>query len=303
MQNIARKIFVYKKSWQKARTFFVYNHMKTKTKVAIQGIKASFHEEAAFKFFGRDIETLECNSFKQTCDLLESNKADYVVMAIENSIAGSLLPNYTLIREYNFAVVGEVYLPIQLHLMALPGVKFEDIKFATSHPIAIRQCVDFFEDFPQIQVMESSDTAACAKKIRDEQLKDTVAIANTLAAELYGLNIIERRIESNKKNFTRFLILRKDKTEDHKEINKASICFQVGNHVGALSKVLQLFAELNVNLTKIQSMPVLGRRNEYYFYVDMEWKDMENYDTAIRKALKYTVNFNIMGEYLKNDKV
>ncbi|WP_199118384.1 prephenate dehydratase [Pedobacter sp. ASV28] len=277
--------------------------MKTKTKVAIQGIKASFHEEAAFKFFGRDIETLECNSFKQTCDLLESNKADYVVMAIENSIAGSLLPNYTLIREYNFAVVGEVYLPIQLHLMALPGVKFEDIKFATSHPIAIRQCVDFFEDFPQIQVMESSDTAACAKKIRDEQLKDTVAIANTLAAELYGLNIIERRIESNKKNFTRFLILRKDKTEDHKEINKASICFQVGNHVGALSKVLQLFAELNVNLTKIQSMPVLGRRNEYYFYVDMEWKDMENYDTAIRKALKYTVNFNIMGEYLKNDKV
>jgi prephenate dehydratase len=277
--------------------------MKTKTKVAIQGIKASFHEEAAFKFFGRDIETLECNSFKQTCELLESNKADYVVMAIENSIAGSLLPNYTLIREYNFAVVGEVYLPIQLHLMALPGVKFEDIKFATSHPIAIRQCVDFFEDFPQIQVMESSDTAACAKKIRDEQLKDTVAIANTLAAELYGLNIIERRIESNKKNFTRFLILRKDKTEDHKEINKASICFQVGNHVGALSKVLQLFAELNVNLTKIQSMPVLGRRNEYYFYVDMEWKDMENYDTAIRKALKYTVNFNIMGEYLKNDKV
>jgi prephenate dehydratase len=187
--------------------------------------------------------------------------------------------------------------------MALPGVKFEDIKFATSHPIAIRQCVDFFVDYPNIQVIESNDTAACAKKIRDEQLTDTVAIANTLAAELYGLNIIERRIESNKKNYTRFLILQKDKTEDNKKINKASICFQVGNHVGALSKVLNIFAELNVNLTKIQSMPVLGKRNEYYFYVDMEWKDMENYDTAIRKALKYTVNFNIMGEYEKNDKV
>lgn len=278
--------------------------MKTKkTRVAIQGIKASFHEEAAYKFFGKDIETIECNSFKQTCDTLEKNEADFVIMAIENSIAGSLLPNYTLIRDYNFAVHGEVYLPIQLHLMALPGVKFENIKFATSHPIAIRQCVDFFDDYPNIQVIESNDTAACAKKIRDEQLTDTVAIANTLAAELYGLNIIERRIESNKKNYTRFLILKKDKTDDGKKINKASICFQVGNHVGALSKVLNIFAELNVNLTKIQSMPVLGKRNEYYFYVDMEWKDMENYDTAIRKALKYTVNFNIMGEYEKNDKV
>ena len=276
---------------------------KHKTRVAIQGIKASFHEEAAFKFFGRDIETIECNSFKQTCDCLVNDEADFVIMAIENSIAGSLLPNYTLIREYNFAVTGEVYLPIQLHLMALPGIKFEDIKFATSHPIAIRQCVDFFDDYPGIQVIESNDTAACAKKIRDEQLTDTVAIANTLAAELYGLNIIERRIESNKKNYTRFLILKKDKTDDGKKINKASICFQVGNHVGALSKVLNIFAELNVNLTKIQSMPVLGKRNEYYFYVDMEWKDMENYDTAIRKALKYTVNFNIMGEYEKNDKV
>ncbi|MDQ7948532.1 MAG: prephenate dehydratase [Pedobacter sp.] len=277
--------------------------MKKKTRVAIQGIKASFHEEAAFKFFGRDIETIECNSFKQTCDSLANDECDFVIMAIENSIAGSLLPNYTLIREYNFAVSGEVYLPIQLHLMALPGVKFKDIKFATSHPIAIRQCVDFFDDYPQIQVIESNDTAACAKKIRDEQLTDTVAIANTLAAELYGLDIIERRIESNKKNYTRFLILQKDKTEDERNINKASICFQVGNHVGALSKVLNLFAELNVNLTKIQSMPVLGKRNEYYFYIDMEWINMENYDTAIRKALKYTVNFNIMGEYERNDSV
>lgn len=277
--------------------------MKTKTRVAIQGIKASFHEEAAYKFFGKDIETVECNSFKQTCDVLDADNADYVIMAIENSIAGALLPNYTLIREYNFAVVGEVYLPIQLHLLALPGVKFEDIKYATSHPIAIRQCVDFFDDFPQIQVFEGNDTAACAKKIKDGQLKDTVAIANALAAELYGLNILERRIESNKKNFTRFLILRKDKRETVKNINKASICFQVGHHVGALSQVLQIFAELNVNLTKIQSMPVLGKRNEYYFYVDIEWKNMENYDTAIRKALKFTVNFNIMGEYVKNDKV
>jgi prephenate dehydratase len=272
-------------------------------RIAIQGIKASFQEEAAYKYFGKDIETVECNSFKATCDLLEKNEVDYVMMAIENSIAGSLLPNYTLIREYNFAIVGEVYLPIQLHLMGLPGVKFKDVKYVTSHPIAIRQCVDFFYDYPTIQIIEGNDTAACAKKISEEKLTDTVAIANTMAAELYGLEIIERRIESNKKNYTRFLVLRNNKEEEIKGINKASICFQVGNYVGALSKVLNIFADHEVNLTKIQSMPILGKRNEYYFYVDLEWSNTENYDKAVRQTLKYTVNFNIMGEYKKNDGV
>lgn len=125
-------------------------------------------------------------------------------MVIENSIAGSLLPNYSLLREYNFSIVGEVYLPIQLYLLALPGVKFEDIKYVTSHPIAIRQCIDFFDEYPNLQVIESTDTAACAKKIREENLTDTVAIANKLAAKLYDLEIMERRIESNKKNYSAF---------------------------------------------------------------------------------------------------
>lgn len=273
-----------------------------KRRVAIQGIRASFHEEAAFKFFGEDIDTVECNSFKQTCEELKHKNADYVVMAIENSIAGSLLPNYSLLREYNFPIVGEVYLPIQLHLLALPGVKFEDIKYVTSHPIAIRQCIDFFDEFPHLQVIESNDTAACAKKIREEQLTDTVAIANQLAAKLYNLEIMERRIESNKKNYTRFLILTA-KTADDAPINKASLCFQVGNSVGSLSKVLNIFAEHNINLTKIQSMPVLGKRNEYNFYVDIEWKQHSDYDISIRKVLKHTVNFTIMGEYMRNDGV
>ena len=277
--------------------------METTKRVAIQGIKASFHEEAAYKFFGKNIETVECNSFKETCDKLEKNDADFVVMAIENSIAGSLLPNYTLIRDYGFSVVGEVYLAIQLHLMALPGVKFDDIKIVTSHPIAIRQCIDFFYDYPNIKIVESNDTAACAKRIQEEKLTDTMAIANTLAAELYGLNILERRVESNKKNYTRFLILKKDKTDEGKKINKASICFQVGHKAGSLATVLNIFAEQEVSLTKIQSMPVLGKRNEYYFYVDLEWPSTEKYDKEIRKALKYTSNFNILGEYQKNDKV
>ena len=273
-----------------------------KKRVAIQGIRASFHEEAAFKFFGTDIEAIECDSFKQTCEVLKDKKADYVVMAIENSIAGSLLPNYTLLREYNFSIVGEVYLAIQLHLLALPGVKFKDVKYVQSHPIAIRQCSDFFDEFPNLQVIESSDTAACAKKIREENLTDTAAIANLLAAKLYDLQVMERRIESNKKNFTRFLILA-DKPIGNTEANKASLSFQVGNSVGSLAEVLNIFSEYKINLSKIQSMPVLGKRNEYNFYVDIEWKNQSDYDSAIRKVLKYTINFTIMGEYQKNDKV
>jgi prephenate dehydratase len=276
--------------------------MKDKrTRVAIQGIRASFHEEAAFLHFGENIQTIECNSFKQTFEALQNGEADYVVMAIENSIAGSILPNYSLMLSYNFPVVGEVYLPIQLHLLALPGVKFEDIKYVTSHPIAIRQCVDFFDEYPHLKIVESSDTAACAKRIRDEELTDTVAIANTLAAKLYQLDVLERRIESNKKNFTRFLILTTHENVEKKENNKASLCFQVSNQVGALAKVLQIFAEQNINMSKIQSMPVLGKRNEYNFYVDVEWDNPKQYDSAIRQVLKYTHNFNILGEYQRHD--
>jgi prephenate dehydratase len=221
-------------------------------------------------------------------------------MAIENSIAGSILPNYSLLLSYAFPVVGEIYLPIQLHLMALPGVKFEDVKYVTSHPIAIRQCVDFFDEYPHLNIIESNDTAACAKRIRDEQLTDTVAIANTLAARLYGLDVLERRIESNKKNFTRFLILTHHENVGKKQPDKASLCFQVNNKVGALAKVLNIFAEEGVNMSKIQSMPILGKRNEYNFYVDIEWDEPKQYDTAIRQILKYTQNFNILGEYQRH---
>jgi len=268
-----------------------------KPRVAIQGIRASFHEEAAFRFFGEDIITIECNSFKQTFDALKNGEADYVVMAIENSIAGSILPNYSLLLSYSFPVVGEVYLPIQLHLMALPGVKFEQIRYVTSHPIAIRQCVDFFDEYPHLKIVESSDTAACAKRIRDEELKDTVAIANTLAAKLYDLEVLERRIESNKKNFTRFLILTSHENVKVTKADKASLCFQVSNEVGALAKVLNIFAEQGINMSKIQSMPVLGKPSEYNFYVDVEWEDNKKYDASIKLILKYTHNFNILGEY------
>jgi prephenate dehydratase len=269
----------------------------TTPRVAIQGIRASFHEEAAFKYFGTHIQTVECNSFKQTFEALKNKEADYVVMAIENNIAGSILPNYQLLMSYNFPIVGEVYLPIQLHFLTLPGVKFEDIKYVISHPIALRQCIDFIDEYPHLKVVESNDTAACAKRVHDEQLTDTAAIANALAAKLYSLEVKERRIESNKKNFTRFLILTHHENAKQVKANKASLCFQVTNEVGALAKVLNILAEENINMSKIQSMPVLGKRNEYNFYVDIEWPEGSNYDKTVRQILKYTQNFNILGEY------
>jgi len=271
-------------------------------RIAIQGTKASFHEEAAFKFFGDDIQTIECDSFKATCDALKQKKADYIMMAIENSIAGSLLPNYNLLQEYRFPIIGEVYLSIQLHLMAYPGVTLEQIKNVESHPIALRQCSDFFEEHPNIKVTEGMDTAACAKKIAENKLLDTAAVANSLAAKVYGLEILDRRIETNKKNYTRFLVLA-PKPEDNPQANKASLSFQTDNSVGSLAKVLNYLAEHQINMSKIQSMPVLGRRNEYIFHVDVEWKKISDYEAAIRKILKHTVNFNILGEYLKNEKV
>lgn len=276
--------------------------MSTRKKIAIQGTHASFHEEAAIKYFGNEIEIVECESFKKTCELLKKRQVEYAVMAIENSLAGSILPNYNLLRDYRFNIAGEVHLSIHLHLMALPGVAFREIKFIESHPIAIRQCDDFLEENPQIKVSEGMDTAACARKIKENGLKDTAAIANKMAAEVYGLDILEARIETNKKNYTRFLILSNDR-EPTQKANKASLSFQINNTVGALLSVLRCFEEENINMSKIQSMPVLGRRNEYEFYVDIEWKDQKHFDEAIKKALKHTINFNIMGEYLKNEKI
>ena len=271
-------------------------------KIAIQGAKASFHEEAAFKFFGREVEIVECDSFKKTCELLKQRKVDYIVMAIENSIAGSLLPNYNLLRDYKFHITGEVYLNIQQNLMVLPGVKLKDIKHIESHPIAIRQCEEFLSELEGVRITEGSDTAATAKMIAERKLTDTAAIAGTLAAEVYGLEILEKRIETNKKNATRFLVLSNEVVE-HKNANKASLSFQTGNTVGSLATILQCFADQNINLSKIQSMPVIGKRNEYDFFVNVEWKKQTDYEAAIRKVLKHSINFNIMGEYVKNEKL
>src|SRR5882757_11399430 len=182
---------------------------KKKLRVAIQGIATSFHEVAALTHFGSPIDTVECLSFHILCETLKNDQADFAVMAIENSIAGSILPNYFLLQEYHFSIVGELYLPIHMHLLALPGVKMSDIKSIESHPMAIRQCTDFLHRLDGVEIRESDDTALSAQKVKDKKLKDTAAIANEHAAKKFGLEILERRIETHKKNFTRFLILSK----------------------------------------------------------------------------------------------
>lgn len=281
-------------------TFCFYRVMskKKKLKIAIQGIAASFHEVAALSYFREPITTIECLSFHALCESLKKGEADFAVMAIENSIAGSILPNYFLLQEYHFSIVGELYLPIHMHLLALPGVKLEDVTHIESHPMAIRQCTEFLHRLEGVQIMESDDTALSARKVKEEKLKTTAAIANEFAAKKFGLQILEKRIETHKKNFTRFLILTR-KTESSEESNKASLCFEVINEVGSLADALMTFKDNSINLSKIQSIPIIGKPSEYSIHIDIEWKKRKNYDKAIRKVLRQVRNLNILGEYRK----
>lgn len=269
---------------------------KKKIKVAIQGIATSFHEVAAFMHFTEEIETVECLSFHRLCESLKTGESNFAVMAIENSIAGSILPNYFLLQEYHFYIIGEVYLPIHMHLLALPGVKLRDIKCIESHPMAIRQCSDYLHHLSGVEIRESDDTAYSAKKVADKKLQDTAAIANEQAAKKFGLEILEKRIETHKKNFTRFLILSK-RIPAKTDTNKASICFEVANEVGSLADALMTFKDNAINLSKIQSIPIIGKPSEYSIHVDVEWKRRRNYDEAMKQVLRQVRNLNILGEY------
>lgn len=272
--------------------------MKKKLKIAIQGIATSFHEVAALTYFDQPIQTIECLSFHALCESLNKGEADYAVMAIENSIAGSILPNYFLLQEYHFSIVGELYVPIHMHLLALPGVKLEQIKVIESHPMAIRQCSEFLHARNGVEIRESDDTALSAKRVKELKRDDMAAIANEFAAKKFGLKILERRIETHKKNFTRFLVLAR-KQGGEGLVNKASLYFEVSHEVGSLADVLMTFKTNKLNLTKIQSIPIIGRPQEYSFHLDVEWKKRKDYDTSLKLALRQVKNLNVLGEYKK----
>lgn len=267
-------------------------------KVAIQGVKGSNHHQVATDFFGDNIDLLECNSFDAVIDSLIVGAADKGIMAIENSIAGSIIPNYNLVYHNNIHVIGEHYLNIHHNLMVMKGKTFEDIHEVHSHPMALLQCKEFFKAHPQIKLVESVDTAETAKRIKEGQLANIAAIAPKMAAELYDLEIIADNIQTIVNNSTRFIVLKKqNKVLPEAEINKASLRFITDHKRGSLATVLNVMSDCNMNMTKIQSLPVIETPWKYAFFVDVTFDKYEYF--AKTKSLMQIMaeDFKVLGEY------
>ena len=272
-----------------------------KKNIGIQGIKGSFHHIVANNFFGKEIHLAEFLSFEEMIYNLNDGKIDYAVMAIENSTAGSIIPNYALIDEYDISIVGEYYLQITHNLMALKGQSLEDIKEVQSHPMALLQCRDFFKNNSSITLVEEKDTAQIAKKIADNKLKGLGAIASELACKIYDLEIIKENIQTIKKNQTRFVILQNIRPSENKNINKASLKFELDHKRGSLATILNVLSDCKLNLTKIQSMPKIQTPWRYSFFVDVTFDNKEDYFKAKSIVEIMAKEFKVLGEY-KNAK-
>ncbi|MEZ0184105.1 prephenate dehydratase [Flavobacterium oncorhynchi] len=263
------------------------------TKIAIQGIKGSFHHQVVKEYFSENVAIDECLSFEELIDSLLSGKSDQAVMAIENSIAGPIIPNYALIDKNNLHIIGEHYLNIQQNLMALKGQKMDDIKEVHSHPMALLQCMDFLKQYPNIKLVEDKDTAETARRIQEKQLTGIAAIASVTASEMYDLDIIASSIQTIKNNMTRFVIIKKQNSFlPESEINRASVKFELDHKRGSLAAVLNVMSDCKLNLTKIQSLPKIETPWKYSFFVDVTFEKYEDFAKA--KAL-----LNIMAEYFK----
>jgi prephenate dehydratase len=270
-------------------------------KIAIQGEKGSFHEIAARQYFNYDtIEIVPCSTFDLTLNTLITGEADFVVMAIENARSGSILYNYTLIRESGMKILGEQNLRIIQNLLALPGQSISDIKEIRSHPIALAQCMTFLNKYPGMTLVESDDTAGSARIISENKMKGVAAIASSSVAEIYGLDILAPGIETYKQNYTRFLVVGSE-DKGNKKGNKVSICFSTSHKPGSLASVLVKLAELEINLSKIQSVPRLNGEWEYMFYLDLELSKNTNSDVIRRVLDKKTRNLEVLGVYFKGD--
>jgi len=269
-----------------------------KLKIAIQGIKGSNHHQVAKDYFGAGIELAECMSFDFLVDQLLSAKADKGVMAIENSIAGSIIPNYNLIYHNGLHIIGEHYLNIHHNLMVLKGQQIEDIQEVRSHPMALLQCKDFFRQYPNIKLIEDVDTAETAKRIQEGQLKHVAAIAPNVAAELYDLNIVAADIQTIKNNSTRFIIVKtKNKELPKEDINKASVRFITDHKRGSLAAMLNVMSDCNLNLTKIQSLPIIETPWKYAFFVDLTFEGYDNFEKAKSLLNIMSEDFKVLGEY------
>ena len=281
------------------RTVFILSMEK---KIAIQGVKGCFHEQAARLFYqehGNIVpQTVECLTFDDLYKSIDKGMADAAVMAIENTVSGGLLPNFELLRKYDRKIKGEVFLRIQQNLMALPGQTIEDIKEVRTHYMAINQTREFFKDYPWIRLVESEDTAKSAADVAEGGLMGVGAVASTLAAELYGLNILAESIETYKQNFTRFLILDDALEVDKAKVNKSSMCFTLSHTPGSLAHVLTILSFYGMNLTRIQSLPIPGQEWQYFFYVDIKFDDYLRYEQALSAVRPLMEDMNILGEYV-----
>jgi len=270
-------------------------------KVSIQGFEGSFHQVAAQQFFGKDIEVIPCSTFREAIRVAGSKKeSDGGVMAIENSIAGSILPNYNLLQKSNLRVVGEIYLQIRQDLLVNPGVKLEDIREVHSHHMALLQCIDFLEKHPHWKLVETEDTALSAKLLHQHRSKHVAAIASKLAAELFSLDILAPGIQTMKNNYTRFLILqREDRAGKIEGADKASVNFHTDHSRGSLARVLTKIAEGGINLSKLQSFPIPGSEWEYSFHADMEFDNLAQFERVIESIGPITAELKIYGVYKK----
>ena len=269
-----------------------------KETIAIQGAEGSYHHKVARDFYGTTIQLEECMSFDVLVDSLLTNKANRGIMALENTIAGSIIPNYALIDKHNLHIIDEQYLNIHHHLMALKGKTIEDIKEVCSHPMALLQCKEYFKKYPHIKLVEDVDTAEVAKRIAKHQLKGVAAIAPKIAAEIFGLEVIEDEIQTIKENSTRFVIVQTKKPEiNEANINKASIKFQLDHKRGSLAAILNAISDCKMNLTKIQSLPVIEKPWKYSFFVDVTFQEYKDYQKAIAIIKIMAEEFKVLGIY------
>ncbi|WP_111308158.1 prephenate dehydratase [Confluentibacter sediminis] len=271
--------------------------------VAIQGIKGSFHHIVSLQYFEKPVDVIECMTFDGLVNSLVTKESDAGIMALENSIAGSILPNYALIDNNGLHVVGEHYLDIQHNLMALHNQSMEDIKEVYSHPMALLQCKEFFRDYPHIKLIEDKDTAEVSERIQKQQLKGVGAIASGMAAEIFQLNILAHSIQTIKHNETRFAIVKRTNSEvSEKDINKASIKFEADHKRGSLATLLNVMSDCKLSLTKIQSMPIIETPWKYAFFVDITFEMYEDFKKAKSIMDIMAINFKVLGEY-KNAKL
>jgi prephenate dehydratase len=271
-------------------------------RIAIQGEKGSFHEVAARQFFNNGIEIVPCSTFDLTIMAVKDNLADFAMMAIENARSGSILYNYSLIRESGVKILGEHNLRIKQNLMALPGQTVMAIREIRSHPIALAQCMTFLNHLRGVTLIETEDTAGSARYISENRLTGVAAISSAISAEIYGLEILAAGIETYKKNFTRFLVLGNEK-DARKDGNKVSISFATGHKPGSLAAVLVRLAELEINLSKIQSVPKLNSDWEYMFYADLELRPDHDIELIKNVLENYALNLEVLGIYNKGEKL